>query len=311
ENYEQLSNYWEGIRPYYEDFESGMNAPHSEVYLHEMPGGQYSNLQQQARAVGLEARWEEVKQMYRTVNGMFGDVVKVTPSSKIVGDMALFMVQNDLTEADIFEKGQFIDFPASVIEFFQGDIGQPYGGFPKELQKIVLKGRDSIEERPGALLEPVNFEQIEKQLYKELGREVTSFDVIAYALYPDVFKSYHNFTYDFYDVSVLDTPTYFYEMRLGEEIEVEIERGITLFIRLVSISEPRTDGTRVVYFELNGQSREIIVRDKNIESTVATLPKVDPDNSKHIGATMPGTVTKILCEEGERVERGDYLLITE
>src|SRR5699024_1265600 len=185
EDVEQLSTYWEGVRHYYEDFESGMKAPHTEVYAHEMPGGQYSNLQQQAKAVGLEERWDEVKQMYRTVNDMFGDVVKVTPSSKIVGDMALFMVQNDLTEADIYEKGQFIDFPASVIEFFQGDIGQPYGGFPKKLQEIVLKGRKSIEERPGALLEPVNFEQIEKQLYKELGREVTSFDVIAYALYPD------------------------------------------------------------------------------------------------------------------------------
>ena len=311
ENYEQLSNYWEGIRPYYEDFESGMNSPHSEVYFHEMPGGQYSNLQQQAKAVGLEERWDDVKKMYRTVNDMFGDVVKVTPSSKIVGDMALFMVQNDLTEEDIYKKGQFMDFPASVIEFFQGDIGQPYGGFPEELQEIILKGRDKIEERPGALLEPVNFKQIEKQLYKELGREITSFDVISYALYPEVFKSYHHFTDDFYDVSVLDTPTYFYGMRLGEEIEVEIERGKTLFIKLVSISEPRSDGTRVVYFEINGQSREIIVRDKNIQSSIATLPKADKDNSKHIGASMPGTVTKILCEEGDRVERGDYLLITE
>jgi len=311
DNYEELSAYWEGIRNYYEDFESGMKSPHTEVYFHEMPGGQYSNLQQQAKAVGLEDRWDEVKQMFRTVNDMFGDIVKVTPSSKIVGDMALFMVQNNLTEQDIYERGEYIDFPASVIEFFQGYIGQPYGGFPEKLQQAILKGRERIEERPGALLEPVDFEKLHNELYEKLGREVTSFDVIAYALYPDVFKSYHSFTTNYADVSVLDTPTYFYGMRLGEEIEVEIEQGKTLFIRLVSISEPRSDGTRVIYFELNGQSREIIIKDKSITSQVAELPKVDKENPKEIGATMPGTVVKILSSEGDKVEKGDYLLITE
>ncbi len=311
EHYEELSKYWEGARQYYEDFESGMKSPHSEVYLHEMPGGQYSNLQQQAKAVGLEERWEEVKVMYRTVNDMFGDVVKVTPSSKIVGDMALFMVQNDLTEEDIYERGEFMDFPASVIEFFQGYIGQPYGGFPKKLQDIILKGRDKIEERPGVFLDPVNFKQLESELYEQLGREITSFDVIAYALYPDVFMSYSNFTKEFADVSVLDTPTYLYGMRLGEEIEVEIEQGKTLFIRLASISEPRSDGTRVIYFELNGQSREIIIRDKSIQTDNVELPKADEDDPKQIGATMPGTVIKMLCEDGDKVEQGDYLLITE
>ncbi|NLI67485.1 MAG: pyruvate carboxylase [Bacilli bacterium] len=311
DNYDELSRYWESVRPYYQDFESGMNSPHPQVYFHEMPGGQYSNLQQQAKAVGLGDRWDEVVRMYRTVNDMFGDIVKVTPSSKVVGDMALFMVQNDLTVEDIYEKGQFIDFPQSVIEFFRGEIGQPYGGFPEKLQEIILKGREKIEGRPGALLEPVDFEELKKELYKKLGREITSFDVISYALYPDVYMTYQNFTKDYYDVSVLDTPTYFYGMRLGEKIEVEIERGKTLFIELVSISEPRSDGTRVVYFEMNGQLREIIIRDKNIKSDVVSLPKADPENSKHIGATMPGTVTKILCKEGDKVERGDHLLITE
>lgn len=311
DNAEQLSNYWEGVRPYYEDFESGMKSPHSEVYFHEMPGGQYSNLQQQAKAVGLEDRWDEVKKMFRTVNGMFGDIVKVTPSSKIVGDMALFMVQNNLSEEEVYERGQFIDFPASVIEFFQGDIGQPYGGFPKKLQEIILKGRDKVEVRPGVLLEPVDFDKLRDDLVKKIDREITNYDVIAYALYPEVFTSYHNFTTMFADVSVLDTPTYLYGMRLGEEIEVEIEQGKTLFIRLVSISEPRSDATRVMYFELNGQSREIIIKDKNIESQVVELPKVDEENSKHIGATMPGTVIKMLCKEGDKVEKGEYLLITE
>src|SRR5690625_1356199 len=311
ENYEELSKYWEGVRHYYEDFESGMKSPHSEVYFHEMPGGQYSNLQQQAKAVGLEERWEEVKVMYRAVNDMFGDIVKVTPSSKIIGDMALFMVQNNLDEKDNYERGEFMDFPASVIEFFQGDIGQPYGGFPEKLQNIILKGRDKIDVRPGVLLDPVDFKQMRDELYKKLGREITSFDVVAYSLYPDVFMSYHKFTTQFADVSVLDTPTYLYGMRLGEEIEVEIEQGKTLFIRLASISEPRSDGTRVIYFELNGQSREIIIKDKNIQSDIIELPKADEEDPKQIGATMPGTVIKMLCNEGDKVEKGDYLLITE
>lgn len=311
DNYEKLSNYWEGVRDYYQDFESGLRSPHTEIYFHEMPGGQYSNLQQQAKAVGLEERWDEVKKMYRKVNDMFGDIVKVTPSSKIVGDMALFMVQNNLTEEDIYERGESIDFPASVIEFFRGDIGQPYGGFPEKLQKIILKGKEKIEVRPGLLLEPVDFIKLRKELYEKLGREVTSFDVIAYALYPDVFMSYHNFTTEFADVSVLDTPTYLYGMRLGEEIEVEIEQGKTLFIKLVSISEPRSDATRVIYFELNGQSREIVIRDKSIKSEIAVLPKAEQGNPKHIGATMPGTIIKLLCKEGDKVEKGDYLLISE
>ena len=244
-----------------------MKSPHS-VYFHEMPGGQYSNLQQQAKGVGLEDRWDEVKKMYQTVNAMFGDIVKVTPSSKIVGDMALFMSANNLTEEDVYERGEYIDFPASVIDFFKGYIGRPYGGFPEKLQKIILKGAEPITERPGALLEPIDFDVLKKELYHKLGREVTRFDMIAYALYPDVFMSYHNFTLTYADVSVLDTPTYFYGMKLGEEIEVEIEQGKTLFIRLVSISEPRSDGTRVIYFELNGQSREIIIRDKSIKQTL-------------------------------------------
>ena len=311
DHYEQISTYWEGVRQYYQDFESGMNAPHTEVYFHEMPGGQYSNLQQQAKAVGLEDRWDEVKKMFRTVNDMFGDIVKVTPSSKVVGDMALFMVQNNLTEEDIYERGEFIDFPQSVIEFFQGNIGQPYGGFPEKLQKIILKDRKKFTERPGELLEPVDFDQLRKELEKKIKREPTNHDLIAYALYPDVFTTYSNFTMTYADVSVLDTPTYFYGMKLGEQIEVEIEQGKTLFIKLVSISEPRSDGTRVIYFELNGQSREIIIRDKSLETDVVALPKADEDDPKQIGATMPGTVIEILCEPGDRVEKGDYLLITE
>ncbi|MEA3318856.1 MAG: pyruvate carboxylase [Bacillota bacterium] len=308
---EQLSHYWEDVRKYYSDFESGMNSPHSEVYMHEMPGGQYSNLQQQAKAVGLGARWEEVKQMYRRVNDMFGDIVKVTPSSKVVGDMALFMVQNNLSEQDVLEKGETIDFPDSVIELFEGYLGQPHGGFPEDLQRVILKGKSPITVRPGELLDDVDFEEIRKKLFETLNRQVTSHEMIAYALYPKVFLDYQKKYEQYGNVSVLDTPTFFFGMRLGEEIQVEIEQGKTLMVKLVSIGEPQRDGNRVVYFELNGQPREVYIKDENVKSEVVTKPKMDATNPTHIGATMPGTVIKVLVEKGEKVSKGDHLMITE
>jgi pyruvate carboxylase len=308
---EQLSRYWEDVRKFYQEFESGMNSPHTEVYMHEMPGGQYSNLQQQAKAVGLGDRWDEVKEMYRRVNDLFGDIVKVTPSSKVVGDMALYMVQNNLTEQDIFERGETLDFPDSVVEFFEGYLGQPHGGFPKELQRIVLKGREPITVRPGELLEPVDFDHLREELYHALDREVTDFDVLAYALYPKVFLEYAETVKKYGDISVLDTPTFLYGMRLGEEIEVEIEKGKTLIVKLVSIGQPQADGTRVVYFELNGQPREVIIRDESIKSAVVERIKADRANPNHIAATMPGTVVKVLVEKGEKVNKGDHLMITE
>lgn len=308
---EQLSHYWEDVRKYYAPFESGMNAPHTEVYMHEMPGGQYSNLQQQAKAVGLGDRFDEVKIMYRRVNDMFGDIVKVTPSSKVVGDMALFMVQNQLTEKDIYEHGHSLDFPGSVVEMFSGDLGQPYGGFPKELQSIILKGKEPLTVRPGELLEPINFEELQKELFHKLGREVTIFDIIAYALYPKVFMDYQAVENQFGNVSVLDTPTFFHGMRLGEEIGVEIERGKTLIVKLISIGEPQADGTRVVYFEFNGQPREVVIKDESVKSTVAHRVKGDRDNPNHINATMPGTVIKVVVKEGDKVKKGDSLAITE
>ena len=308
---QKLSAYWGDVRKYYVDFESGMNAPHADVYKHEMPGGQYSNLQQQAKAVGLGGRWDEVQDMYATVNLMFGDVVKVTPSSKVVGDMALFMVQNDLTEQNIYERGAAMDFPDSVIEFFQGYLGQPHGGFPQELQALILKDREAITDLPGDLLEPFNFEQLADVLDERLGRTPTNQELLAYALYPKVFEQYTK-TFDQYsDLSVLDTPTFLYGLRLGEEVEVEIEKGKTLIIKLVSVGEPQHDGTRVMYFELNGQSREIIIQDMTVEVDNAAAVKADPANPKQIGATMPGTILKVVVSKGAKVSRGDHLLITE
>ncbi len=311
EGLEKLSHYWEDIRKYYQHFESGMNSPHTEIYKHEMPGGQYSNLQQQAKAVGLDDRWEAVKEMYARVNLMFGDVVKVTPSSKVVGDMALFMVQNNLDEDAVLNRGMSIDFPDSVIEFFAGNIGQPHGGFPKELQKVILKDKEAITVRPGELLEDVDFTEIRNTLYEKLQRPVSSHEVLSYALYPKVYEEYLEMTKEFGDVSVIDTPEFLYGMRLGEEIEIEIEKGKTLLVKLVSISEPHSDATRVVYFELNGQPREVIIEDVNAESDVIHKMKADLSNPSHIAATMPGTVLKVATSEGSTVKRGDHLLITE
>ncbi|AZV41076.1 pyruvate carboxylase [Peribacillus asahii] len=311
ESLEKLSYYWGDVRKYYKDFESGMNSPHSEIYVHEMPGGQYSNLQQQAKAVGLGDRWDEVKHMYSRVNVLFGDIVKVTPSSKVVGDMALFMVQNDLDEESVLTRGQTIDFPESVIEFFQGYLGQPYGGFPEALQKVILKDREAISVRPGELLEDINFEQLGSVLEEKMVGPVTKKDILAYTLYPKVFEEYMKTVNLFGDVSVLDTPTFFYGLKLGEEIEVEIEKGKTLIIKLVSIGEPQHDGTRVLYFDFNGQSREVIIQDLTMEVDGSIAVKADPSNPNQIGATMPGTVLKVVVSKGSSVKRGDHLLITE
>lgn len=311
EGLEKLSNYWGDVRKYYVDFESGMNAPHSEIYVHEMPGGQYSNLQQQAKAVGLGDRWEQVKGMYSRVNLLFGDIVKVTPSSKVVGDMALFMVQNELDENTVLERGQALDFPDSVIEFFQGYLGQPHGGFNEELQKVVLKDRTPITVRPGELLAPVDFEKLTKELAEKIGRQPTNKDVLAYALYPKVFEEYAIMAKEFGNISVLDTATFLYGLRLGEEIEVEIEKGKTLIIKLVSIGEPQHDGTRTIYFEMNGQSRELVIQDLTVEVDSKLAPKADPSNPDQIGATMPGTVLKLAVSKGSSVKRGEHLMITE
>ncbi len=308
---QKLDHYWEDVRKYYKGFESGLLAPSAEVYRHEMPGGQYSNLQQQAKAVGLDDRWDEVKEMYAVVNRMFGDIVKVTPSSKVVGDMALFMVQNNLTEEDVYEKGHALSFPDSVVQFFQGYLGQPPGGFPPKLQEIVLKGREPITCRPGELLEPVDFDALRLEVESKVGRTVTNRELLSYVLYPQVFLDYAQHVQTYGDVSVLDTPTFFYGLRPGEEIAVEIERGKTLIIKLLSVGELQQGGLRTVYFELNGQPREILIRDESAHVATEERPKADPANPLEIGATMPGKVIKVLVEAGDRVRKGEHLLVTE
>lgn len=311
ENAQQLNHYWEDVRMYYKPFENGLNAPETEVYMHEMPGGQYSNLQQQAKAVGLGHRWDDIKKMYHTVNLMFGDIVKVTPSSKVVGDMALFMVQNELSEEDIYEKGETLSFPESVVTFFQGELGQPVGGFPEKLQTIILKGRPAITERPGLFAETVDFEKVKAELAKKIGYEPKQEEVLSYLMYPQVFLNYQTAYNQFGDVTLLDTPTFFQGIRLGETVNVQIEKGKILIIRLDEIGEPDIEGNRVLFFNLNGQRREITVKDTSIVSAVKTRRKAEPTNREQIGATMSGSVLDVLVKKGDTVKRGDTLMVTE
>ena len=307
----QINHYWEDVRKFYAPFEKGLTSPQTEVYMHEMPGGQYTNLQAQATAVGLGLRFDEVKNMYHTVNMMFGDIIKVTPSSKVVGDMALFMVQNDLTEADIYAKGETLSFPESVISFFAGDLGQPVGGFPEKLQKIILKDKPSFKDRPGLHATPVVFEDVLAELTEKLGYKPAQHEVLSYILYPQVFLDYQKMQNEFGSVTLLDTPTFFNGMRVGEKISVEIEKGKVLLIHLDSVSEPDNEGNRMLFFNLNGQRREVLVKDTSIKTTSVMNQKAEPTNQHHIGATMPGSVVTVLVEAGEKVVKGQPLMVTE
>lgn len=306
-----LSHYWEDVRAYYKEFETNVLFPNPEVYEHEMPGGQYSNLKQQAKSIGLDTQWNQVKTMYRRVNEMFGDLVKVTPSSKVVGDMALFMLENGLTEDDIYERGETLDFPNSVVEFFEGQLGQPYQGFPKELQRIILKGKKPLTERPGESLPPANLPQIQETLTGMLPRPVTTKDVLSYALYPKVFTDWVNFIKKYGDLTTLDTPSFFYGLRPGEEIKVDIEPGKTLVIKLLAIRDVSPDGTRTVSFELNGMLREVVIRDNSIKKVAPKRAKADKGNPNQVGANMSGTIVKVLVDKGSVVKKGMPVVVME
>ncbi|MFO3718998.1 pyruvate carboxylase [Staphylococcus felis] len=311
DGHETLSHYWDTVRPYYSDFESDMKSPHTEIYQHEMPGGQYSNLRQQAKSLGLAERFNEVKDMYRRVNFLFGDIVKVTPSSKVVGDMALYMVQNDLDETTVIKDGHKLDFPESVVSFFKGEIGQPVNGFNKHLQEVILKGQQPLTERPGEYLEPIDFDELKQELQNIQDEEVTEQDLISYALYPKVYEQYVKTYQQFGRISILDTPTCFFGMRDNETIEIEIDKGKILIVTLKTITKPDENGFRTVFFDMNGQARRIQVKDENIKAENVLKPKADKSNTNHIGAQMPGTVIEVKVKEGDQVEVGQSLLITE
>ncbi|GHF44284.1 pyruvate carboxylase [Seohaeicola zhoushanensis] len=308
----EISDYWEAVRGQYAAFESGMQAPSSEVYLHEMPGGQFTNLKAQARSLGLEERWHEVAQMYADVNQMFGDIVKVTPSSKVVGDMALMMVSQGLTRAQVEDPDVEVAFPDSVVDMMKGNLGQPPGGFPEGIVKKVLKGEKPNLERPGKHLPPVDLEEVRAQVSKELeGKAVDDEDLNGYLMYPKVFLDYMGRHRTYGPVRTLPTKTFFYGMEPGEEISAEIDPGKTLEIRLQAVGETGEDGEVRVFFELNGQPRVIRVPNRLVKATTAARPKAASGNANHIGAPMPGVVASVGAQVGQKVKAGDLLLTIE
>jgi pyruvate carboxylase len=309
----RLSDYWEAVREHYYPFEEGMKAGTAEVYQHEMPGGQYTNLRQQAKSLGLEERWRDIAETYAQVNQLFGDIVKVTPSSKVVGDLALFMVTNGLSAMDILTPGKKLNFPKSVVEMMEGQLGQPDGGWPKVLQKIILDsaGAKPIKGRPGAKMPKVDFKAVRAELAKKIGHEPTEQDVMSYLMYPQVFIDYdkHLKTYD--KTSVIPTTAFWYPLQSGDEIAVEIESGKTLVIKYLTTGEPRDDGMRTVFFELNGQPREVNVPDRSLEASLHKHPKADPDDPNHVAAPMPGKVSNVAVKKGQDVKSGERLLSIE
>lgn len=308
----EISDYWEEVRHQYAAFETGMQAPSSEVYLHEMPGGQFTNLKAQAASMGLEERWPEVARTYRDVNQMFGDIVKVTPSSKVVGDMALMMVSQGLTRAQVEDPQTDVSFPDSVIDMMRGNLGQPPGGFPEGIVKKVLKGEKPNTERPGKHLAPVDLEQTRKELSEELeGMTVDNEDLAGYLMYPKVFLDYMGRHRLYGPVRTLPTQTFFYGMEPGEEISAEIDPGKTLEIRLQAVGETSEDGEVKVFFELNGQPRVIRVADRKVKGATAARPKAEAGNENHIGAPMPGVVASVGASAGQKVKAGDLLLTIE
>jgi len=308
----EISNYWESVRAHYAAFESGLQAPASEVYLHEMPGGQFTNLKAQARSMGLEERWHEVAQAYADVNQMFGDIVKVTPSSKVVGDMALMMVSQGLSRAEVEDPKKEVAFPESVVDLMRGSLGQPPGGFPKALQKKVLKGEKPITDRPGLHAKPVDLEATRASLSKELeGFKVDDEDLNGYLMYPKVFLDYMGRHRVYGPVRTLPTSAFFYGMEPGDELSAEIDPGVTLEIRCQAIGETNAEGEAKVFFELNGQPRIIRVKDRSSAAAARSLPKADPGNANHIGAPMPGVVATVAVQVGSAVKKGDLLLTIE
>jgi len=307
-----LSDYWDHVRAQYTAFESGLAAPASEVYLHEMPGGQFTNLKAQARSLGLEEKWPAVANTYADVNQMFGDIVKVTPSSKVVGDMALMMVSQGLTRSNVEDPNLDLAFPDSVVDMLRGNLGQPPGGFPEALVNKVLKGEAPMTTRPGAVLPPVDLAAERLALSAALdGREVDNEDLNGYLMYPKVFLDYMARHKTYGPVRALPTNTFFYGMQPGEEITAEIDPGKILEIRLQAIGETDDKGEVKVFFELNGQPRVIRVPNRLITSQAMSRPKAEQGNANHIGAPMPGVVASLAVSAGQHVKTGDLLLTLE
>lgn len=307
----KFSNYWEAVRGYYYPFESGMKASSAEVFHHEIPGGQYSNLKPQAIALGLGDKFEEIKERYAEVNDLFGDIVKVTPSSKVVGDMAQYMVANDISKEDIFSKGDQISFPDSVVSYFMGEIGQPEGGFPPELQRIILKDKKPFSIRPNSFLPHLDLEKDFAKFQEEFGADLPYTTYLSYKFYPKVTEEAIRVFRNFGDVSVVPTQYFFFGMKPGDETTLEIARGKTLLIRLLSIGPPDEKGMRTVFFKLNGQTRNIEIQDTSIKVIKKEHQKADKSDLKHIGSPLQGLLSKIFVKTGDSVKKNQPLFMVE
>lgn len=313
---QKLSDYWSDVRPVYSKFESGLKSGSAEIYKYEIPGGQYSNLKPQVESFGLGHRFNEIKEMYKTVNDMVGDIVKVTPSSKMVGDMAIFMVKNDLTPKNIYEKADKMAFPDSVVSYFKGMMGQPIGGFPQKLQKLILKGEEQINCRPGEMLPHEDFEKLHENLKTKFNINPSKHDIISYSLYPDVFEDYLTFIKEYGDISRVGSDIFFHGLSEGETCEIEIAEGRTYVIKLLLIGKLDNAGYRSVEFEVNGNRREIKIKDKgksqdNGDDAIKTVSMADPSSNMEIGASIPGTVLKLLVKEDEEVAENQNVAVIE
>jgi pyruvate carboxylase len=309
----ECADYWETVREYYAAFDTGPKSGTAEVYLHEMPGGQYTNLKEQAEAMGLGTRWHAIARAYADVNMAFGDIVKVTPSSKVVGDMAIFLVNHEMTMEQFsrLTPDHNLTLPASVIDMFMGALGEPEGGWPKPLQKIVLRGAKPQKGRPGAHLPKIDLEETAAAVEKKIGRRPDRDEVLSYLMYPEVFVKFAHNRHAWGDVDVLPTPQFYYGMERGTDINVELEPGKALIVKFLTVGEPHPDGTRTVFFELNGQPREVTVRDRKLQVKEAPKPKADPAQPGQIGAPIPGVVSTVAVELNQAVQKGDRLLVME
>ena len=308
-----ISDYWDAVRPVYDEFKSDLKSGSAEIYRYEIPGGQYSNLKPQVESFGLGHKFNEIKEMYKEVNDMVGDIVKVTPSSKMVGDFAIFMVQNDLTAENIYEKAIKMSFPDSVVSYFKGMMGQPMGGFPEKLQKLVLKGENPITCRPGELLPDEDFDKIENHLIEKFNITPDKKDILSYSLYPEVFDSYIKYTKEFGDLSRIGSDVYFHGLNEGETCEAEVADGKTYMIKLLHISRLNLEGNKVLVFEVDGNRREIKIKDRNnkVVRDFAATEMADPENPSEIGSPIPGTVLAILVAEGDTVTENQPLMTVE
>ncbi|MFM9026268.1 MAG: pyruvate carboxylase, partial [Planctomycetaceae bacterium] len=306
-----LSHYWAGVREHYTAFECGMKAPDADLYLHEMPGGQFTNLLEQAKALGLGDRWEEVCKAYADCNQLLGDIVKVTPTSKAVGDLALLLVTNGLQAADVLSESRDLAYPESVVDLLAGRMGQPPGGFPAEVVKRVVRKGEIVAGRPGESLPPADVAAAERKAAEILGRNPSPRETLSFLLYPRVFQDFAQHVLRYADVSVLPTPAFLEGPKPGEELSIDIEPGKTLLVRLLTVGEPHADGTRTVFFELNGQPRSVTVADKSLEAKVQRRPKAVVGDAREVGAPMPGLIVTVAVKVGDAVTKGQKLFSLE